>query len=280
MGSKAAGAVLAASFVVGGYAAWRALKQKEQEPENVKWVYAPVYETGNAQAKLAALDGGQVDRGGKPYTNALINWGVDTLFGALDGKKWENPFDGLFGRKDAANDNRAPDEDRAPSFGGQLIDAIAGAVTGGFTEVVDAGPGYTVVRRADGSVVRRDGTRAWRNNNPGNIEYGAFAKAHGAVGTDGRFAVFPTYEAGRRAKEALLFESSSYRGRSILGAINRYAPPHENDTNRYARTVADAVGVPLTTPITDLSPAQRQRMLDAMERVEGFRVGSERGVNV
>lgn len=143
------------------------------------------------------------------------------------------------------------------------------------SEVTRAGRGWTEVRMPDGSVVRRTGSRNWRNNNPGNIEYGSFARSHGALGTDGRFAVFPSYEAGRAAKESLLFESKGYRGRTIASAIDRYAPPFENDTNAYANAVARAVGVPVTTPMSELTPSQRQRMLDAMERVEGFRVGRE-----
>lgn len=141
--------------------------------------------------------------------------------------------------------------------------------------VEDAGAGYTVIRLADGSVVRREGTRAWRNNNPGNIEYGDFARSMGAVGSDGRFAVFPNYEAGRRAKERLLFNTSSYRNLSITGAVNRYAPSFENDTGAYTRSITDALGVPETTSLTSLSQGQRQTMLDTMERVEGFRVGRE-----
>ena len=141
--------------------------------------------------------------------------------------------------------------------------------------VVDAGAGYTVIKNDNGETVRREGTRAWRNNNPGNIEAGNFANSHGAVGSDGRFAVFPTYEAGRAAKGALLFESSSYRDRTIASALNRYAPPSENNTNRYTSTVAGAIGVPSDTKLSDLSAEQRETMLDAMERVEGFREGTE-----
>lgn len=144
-----------------------------------------------------------------------------------------------------------------------------------FNAVLRAGRGWTEIEQPDGSRVRRTGSRNWRNNNPGNIEYGKFAKSQGAIGTDGRFAVFPSYEAGRKAKESLLFESPSYRSKTISGAINRYAPPFENDTTGYANAVARAIGVPVSTPVADLTPSQRERMLDAMERVEGFRVGRE-----
>lgn len=146
-------------------------------------------------------------------------------------------------------------------------------------DVVDAGVGYTVVRTSDGSTERRTGTRAWRNNNPGNIEYGAFAKSQGAVGSDGRFAVFPSYEAGRQAKAALIFESPSYRDKTIMQAIARYAPSFENDTQAYANAVARAAGVSVGTPMSQLSASQREAVLDAMERVEGFKPGTTQRIN-
>lgn len=139
--------------------------------------------------------------------------------------------------------------------------------------VVDAGKGFTTVRRADGTVERVEGTRAWRNNNPGNIEYGDFAKGSGAVGSDGRFAVFPTYEQGRAAKKKLLWETRGYSGKTISEAINRYAPPVENDTNSYINSVASAVGISSDTPMSSLTESQKEAMLDAMEIVEGFRPG-------
>ncbi len=58
---------------------------------------------------------------------------------------------------------------------------------------------------SDGSLtVWYSGSRAWRNNNPGNIRYTPFAKRHGAIGKAGGFAVFPDYNTGRAALSALL----------------------------------------------------------------------------
>lgn len=139
--------------------------------------------------------------------------------------------------------------------------------------VVAAGKGWTEIQKEDGTVERRTGSRNWRNNNPGNIEYGPFAKKNGAIGSDGRFAIFKTYEEGRAAKANLLFESPSYKNKTIFGAISRYAPAFENDTNGYARQVAEAAGVSLDTPVSALSEDQRIAMLDAMQRVEGFKKG-------
>jgi hypothetical protein len=161
-----------------------------------------------------------------------------------------------------------------PSIGGGGGGGGAGASSGTITEVVERGPGFNVVKYDDGKVERRTGARNWRNNNPGNIEFGDFARRQGAIGTDGRFAIFPTYEAGKRAKEALLFEGRNYSGLTIAQAITRYAPPSENDTAMYIRVAAGAVGVSPSTPMKDLDSGQRQALLAAMERVEGFRVGN------
>lgn len=163
-----------------------------------------------------------------------------------------------------------PTEETATRAGGA---GGGSSSTSSIVSVVDAGKGFTTVRRSDGTVEKLEGTRAWRNNNPGNIEYGEFAKSSGAVGSDGRFAVFPSYEAGRAAKKKLLWDTKGYSGKTIAEAINRYAPPSENDTNAYASTVSSAVGVPIDTPMSSLSEDQKEAMLDAMERVEGFRAG-------
>ena len=140
-------------------------------------------------------------------------------------------------------------------------------------EVIEKGPGYNIVRLADGSVVRQEGTRAWRNNNPGNIEFGKFAKSQGAIGTDGRFAIFPDYETGRAAKEKLLFDTNSYRNLTLSSAINRYAPSFENNTSAYISNVASSAGISPGTRMTDIPPSARTKILDAFERQEGFRSG-------
>ncbi|MFT2211512.1 hypothetical protein ACLJYM_06455 [Rhizobium giardinii] len=142
-----------------------------------------------------------------------------------------------------------------------------------FSTVVAAGKGWTRVRTADGREYTLRGARNWRNNNPGNIEYGPFAQSQGAIGSDGRFAVFPSYDAGRNAKSSLLFNSPRYNTKTIEGAISKYAPPNENNTRSYINRVASALGLAPETPISALSPEQQGTMMDAMQRVEGFRVG-------
>ena len=65
--------------------------------------------------------------------------------------------------------------------------------------VRSAGPGWTEVELNNGTVERRTGDRASRNNNPGYIEASKGThKQPGYVGTDGRFAVFDSVGIGDR----------------------------------------------------------------------------------
>lgn len=138
--------------------------------------------------------------------------------------------------------------------------------------LLEAGKGYNVVKGADGSVIKQEGARNWRNNNPGNMEYGDFAKKHGAIGGDGRFAIFPSYEAGRGAKEDLIFGGKNYKDLSLTDAISRYAPPSENNTANYQRSVLGAVGG-ANKKMSEYSPDERSKIMDAMEKVEGYKAG-------
>ncbi len=113
------------------------------------------------------------------------------------------------------------------------------------------------------------GNRGWRNNNPGNIEAGRFTKSQeGYIGTDGRFAVFDTYENGVKAQAALL-GTKAYNGLTISQAVAKYAPPTENNTLAYTNAVAAALGLPSNTAMSSLTAEQRASMISAMHEVEG-----------
>lgn len=144
---------------------------------------------------------------------------------------------------------------------------------------------------ARGSFQKVGGSRAWRNNNEGNLEFGKFAKAHGAIGTDGRFAIFPDEETGRRAKEALIFESNGgkylannpldygkgigYRDKTLLQTIAAYAPSGENNTRAYRQRVLAAVGG-RNKKMRDYTADERQAIMQAMRKVEGWKAGQVR----
>jgi hypothetical protein len=136
------------------------------------------------------------------------------------------------------------------------------------------GPNHTVIITwSDGSQeVRTGGTRTWRNNNPGNIGAGRFARGQGAIGSAGGFAVFPTEEAGRAAVPALL-NTPAYQAMSLDGAIASWAPPNENDTPAYQRQVQGMTGLAGNTNMNTLTADQIGSVAHAITTVEGWRVG-------
>jgi hypothetical protein len=175
------------------------------------------------------------------------------------------PREALEAARDSLGARRKPDTQAESAPGTDSV----------IKSVVSAAPyTLTIVDASGKTVTRQGGTRSWRNNNPGNIEYGDFAQAKGAVGSDGRFAVFPTLQQGRQAKDDLLFgQRSLYADMSISRAIARYAPFGENNPVTYAQQVASAVGVSVSTRLRDLDQTQRQRFLDAIQRAEGYEAG-------
>jgi len=125
---------------------------------------------------------------------------------------------------------------------------------------------------SDGHWVKVGGDRNWRNNNPGNIESGRFAALHGAIGSDGRFAIFPDYKTGRAALIALL-KTESYARLSVAAAIERFAPRIENDTSAYTAFVRTRVGVTPDTLVSELSEDRLAAAAVAIEIFEGGREG-------
>jgi hypothetical protein len=93
------------------------------------------------------------------------------------------------------------------------------------------------------------GTLANRRNNPGNIDEGRFAQTHGALPPDGnRFAAWPTSEAGFAAMRALL--TDDYLGLTLAAALDKWAPPIENDVNAYLADVVKWTGMEANEVLT------------------------------
>lgn len=116
--------------------------------------------------------------------------------------------------------------------------------------------------RADGTVaaagVRGAGSgtdRGTRNNNPGNIKDGPYARSQpGYTGNDGGgFAVFASPAAGAAAQERLLENNYLSKGHNTpRKIIARYAPAGENSAasmNNYAAYVAQRLGIGVDDPV-------------------------------
>ena len=122
--------------------------------------------------------------------------------------------------------------------------------------------------------VRRGGSRSWRNCNPGNIRAGSYANVHGAIGDDGSFAIFPDEATGEQALTSL-FSAASYKDLSIEDALNRYAPPNENDTSAYISFVTSKTGLSSAAVIHTLTADQLGSLTDAIKAMEGWKPGDE-----
>lgn len=147
---------------------------------------------------------------------------------------------------------------------------------------ISAFPGINTTRMYvgnDGNIYEfSGGSRAWRNNNPGNIEDGKFARDNGAIGTDGRFAIFPDTVTGFNAI-AVLLSTSAYQNLTIEGAINRYAPPNENNVEDYLKSIERQTGFSRSTPMNNLSKDNLLQLAKAMKKQEGNISGKKRLVS-
>lgn len=92
------------------------------------------------------------------------------------------------------------------------------------------------------------GSKAYRNNNPGNIR-----------AVDGSFLVFPTYEKGFAYLKDYVTRACTGKHKAyqptytISQFFGVYAPTLDrNDPDKYAQFVADKIKLPITTQIKDL----------------------------
>ncbi len=113
----------------------------------------------------------------------------------------------------------------------------------------------TAIERSSGT-----GSRGDRNNNPGNIEDGPFARRNGAIGSDGRFAVFPDYKTGSDAQIRLV-QGSGYRGLTLEQFARKYA----EGAPAWQKTVGEGLGIGAGDVVNNQDP----RLIDAIRRAEG-----------
>lgn len=122
-------------------------------------------------------------------------------------------------------------------------------------------------------VIRIDGSKAWRNNNPGNIIYHprGFAMRHGAIGAAGGMAVFPDASTGRKALSALL-KTSEYQKLSVSELPEKYDKHNAAD---YRRMLLSISKLDPNKLIKNLSNEEFEKLRIAIERIEGWKEGKE-----
>ena len=132
----------------------------------------------------------------------------------------------------------------------------------------------TVQYKSDNGAIfiKSGGSIAWRFNNPGNIRPKKNGLYQGQVGVgdtaSGKFAIFGSYEEGRNEKRALL--RRKYNNYTLKEAIYVYAPPNENDTESYIDYLVKHADISRTTKLSTLNDVQLNKLMDAMEKREGF----------
>lgn len=118
--------------------------------------------------------------------------------------------------------------------------------------------------------------RGIRANNPGNLIWVDTFRCQGQLPHDptieSRFARFSSPVWGLRAlARQLIVYQDRYKLSTVLGMVNRWAPPNENDTGAYVRFVAGEVGVDPTETINVHHPETLVRLVRAITRHENGR---------
>ncbi len=115
--------------------------------------------------------------------------------------------------------------------------------------------GRMATKKEDGAAPKpstgtTSGVRGIRNNNPGNIRKGSKKIWLGEVwpSQDASFSQFMTMAYGVRALLIDLVNKHKNGYNTVQKIIFRYAPPTENYSARYAKYVADAMGLTVTEP--------------------------------
>ncbi len=129
------------------------------------------------------------------------------------------------------------------------------------------------IRRGQPHLRSGAGSFAWLNNNPGNItgvpggpDFGQYPGKFNWH----NFLIFPSSDDGLAAIAKLL-RGPGYANLSILDAFTKYAPSSDGGNNPalYASSVAEALGVPDSTLMSDLDDDQMTVMQSKIQDIEG-----------
>jgi hypothetical protein len=144
----------------------------------------------------------------------------------------------------------------------------------------------------EGQPVDEASTRSWRNNNPGNLLIGEFSRRNGAIGHAGsipntphKFAVFPDYATGRKAQAKRLKEGKMYIDLTLNEFLRKYTGvkpgmPDTKEVINYRKDIRLFTKFDMERTIRSLNDEEYEKLLDAMKKHEGWRVGKEEYVEV
>ena len=117
--------------------------------------------------------------------------------------------------------------------------------------------------------IRKSMTRGIRNNNPGNIRRNGDRWLGEIEGKDRSFKTFESMAWGARAMFHLLDNYRIFYGCDTLEKlIGRWAPPVENDTEKYVSFVSERSNVPRNCKISTTNRNVMIPVVQAMIRME------------
>lgn len=108
--------------------------------------------------------------------------------------------------------------------------------------------------------------RGIRNNNPLNISY--VPGQVGLVGSDGRFGIYGSQEAGIASAERQLLRYQERGIDTLTKVISKWAPPSENDTGAYVARVSRETGIDPNARIDFRNQQQAAAIIASMARHE------------
>ncbi|MDR3410413.1 MAG: LysM peptidoglycan-binding domain-containing protein [Formivibrio sp.] len=132
-------------------------------------------------------------------------------------------------------------------------------------------------------LIRSAGSLPWRLNNPGNLRplmkkgqpapkavktHIGFAKVKNDKGVDCFFLIFPDYETG--VNEIRNNLKRLYSKQTIKDAINGYAPPKENNTEKYICDAEKFSGLTRDRVVGKLDSSEFERLVKAIIKIEGY----------
>jgi len=125
-----------------------------------------------------------------------------------------------------------------------------------------------------GGHIRVGGDQGWRTNNRGTLFINAFSRACGAIGHDGRVAIFSTEQQGRNALAAIL-RSPAYADVAIHQILSDFIASSTEHDRVTGSALAERAALDPQLPLGSLSGEALKILSDLIIAGQGAQAGAE-----
>jgi hypothetical protein len=122
------------------------------------------------------------------------------------------------------------------------------------------------------TTVQYAGSRAWRDNNPGEVPFGPVARQYGAIGSDGPNAIFPDAQHGTSALIATL-QTAGYQGLTLAQALGAFAVPAGGNPDPPADFIDSQTGMDPNATVGRLTAGQLATFANVVQTYVGWDAG-------